>query len=606
MRKRLFLYTVLLLFTGLLCFFCVSIYITHANNLELAKDMVIDTAQSYARLYHADIDLGHFVRTDTDTRITVVAPDGSVLADSRPLDAALRENRLDRPEIQAAVQGAPKAFVRYSDSLGVDFIYYALKAPDRDSFVYIRAAVPVARIDRYLYQSLPLLIIVLLIIIFLCYIFTRGMISRITKPFESVEHKLRRLSEGEYIKAPAGGSYEEIDVITKGIDEVAQVLQKSITGLRDEKNKLSYILDNIGDGLIVLDEDKNIALINAAALSIFNAKPDIVGKGLNYLTFNEVFMEAADGCIEHEKGALFELTLNGRIYLIAIKRLPGAALTMAALSDVTESRENAKRREEFFANASHELKTPLTAIKGFNELAAINNKDRNIKKYINGIVRETERMITLIGDMLKLSELESAKTVNPVTVSLAKIAGEVYEALLPVIDEKSIAFTVAGDAEVQAEQGHMYELVKNLAENAVLYNNRGGNVSVTIDSTERGAWLHVLDDGVGISPEEQTRIFERFYRVEKSRSQRYNGGAGVGYGGNAGNGGKGQTGGSQQKSDGDGKGGEYQNGAPQHGGGTGLGLSIVKHVCALYDWKLSLKSKPGIGTEVMVVFYGSV
>jgi len=267
---------------------------------------------------------------------------------------------------------------------------------------------------------------------------------------------------------------------------------------------------------------------------------------------------AVEECVGTANGALLEITVDGKIYLVNVKQLSGTTLTMAVLTDVTENRENAKRREEFFANASHELKTPLTAIKGFNELAAINNKDTNISKYIDGIVRETERMITLIGDMLKLSELENTQTVSPVSVSLAKVICEVHEALSPMINEKSITFETSGDAGVSAEQGHVYELVKNLVENAVRYNDKGGRVSVTVESDRKNTRLLVFDDGIGISPEEQTRIFERFYRAEKSRSQK--------------------------------------------NGGTGLGLSIVKHICALYDWKLSLKSKLGIETEVTVEF----
>jgi len=558
MKKRLFLYTTLLLLVGLLGFFGVSVYITHSNNLNLAKDMVTETARNYAGLYSGNTDLSSFVRTNGDTRITVIAPDGTVLADSRPLDMSLLENHLNRPEVQAAANGVPEAFVRYSDSLGVDMIYYAVKVSAGDSFVFLRAAVPVAKIDAYLFQSLPLLVIVLLIIVLFCFIISRGMIARITKPFESVEQKLRLLSGGEYKPEPIAGSYEEITRITQDIDEVAQILQKSIQDLRGEKTKLDYILDNIGDGLIVLDGEKNITLINASALNIFNAKPDIIEKNLSYLSFDKALTEAVDECVVHGKAVLFELSISGHIYLIGVRRLPDSGLTMVALSDVTENRENLKRREEFFANASHELKTPLTAIKGFSELAGINNKDEKINKFIDGISRETERMTTLIGDMLKLSELENTQEVNPVPVSLAVVVREVQGAVSSEINEKSIIFETVGDAVVNAEQEHVYELVKNLIENAVRYNEQGGRVSVTIESDKKNAWLFVFDDGIGISPEEQARIFERFYRVEKSRSVR--------------------------------------------SGGTGLGLSIVKHICALYDWKLSMKSKLGVGTEVSVVF----
>jgi len=165
-------------------------------------------------------------------------------------------------------------------------------------------------------------------------------------------------------------------------------------------------------------------------------------------------------------------------------------------------------------------------------------------------------MLSLIGDMLRLSELENTRVLNPTQISLAKIVSEVQTAEEPLISEKGIVFEASGDAAVTAEAGHVYELAKNLIENAARYNTRGGKIIVRIEP----ARFVVTDNGIGISPEEQNRIFERFYRVEKSRSGK--------------------------------------------SGGTGLGLSIVKHVCALYGWKLSLKSKLGVGTEVSVEFGG--
>ena len=558
MRKRLFISITMLLLSGLLGFFAITLYVTRQNNTNIAKGMVIETAQNYASLYDPALDLSEFVRTPGVTRITIVSPDGTVLADSHALDISVATTHLDRPEIQAAARGTPTAYTRFSDSVGVSFIYYALQIPSGDSYVFLRASIPVAQIDGYFVQSLPLLILVLAVITIFSFIISRKIINRMTMPFESVEKKLRSLADNNYTSEPIAGSYEEINNIIQGIDEISQILQKGIVGLREEKNKLNYILDNIGDGLIVLDESKRVSLINSAALSIFNVNQDIIGKNLNYLSFDETLKGAVEECVGNGRAALFELSLNGRIYLIAVKRLPDTALTMAALSDVTENRENAKRREEFFANASHELKTPLTAIKGFNELASIKNKDGSIDKYIDAISRETDRMLTLISDMLKLSELGTTEAINPVSVSLSKVVDEVCDALAPAIGEKAITIESVGDASISAEQGHVYDLIKNLVENAIRYNNQGGRVTISIEKAKKSAYLFIFDDGIGISPEEQTRIFERFYRVEKSRSQK--------------------------------------------SGGTGLGLSIVKHVCALYGWKLTLKSKLGIGTEVSVEF----
>ena len=549
---------ILVIFAGLLIFFAASLYITHTNNLNFAKDTVMKTAQIYADLYDSDTDIfSSFVKESGDTRITIISADGTVLTDSRPLDVNSLENHLDRPEIQAALNGTPKAYVRHSESLGLDFVYYALQVKSEGGYVFIRTAVAIAEIDAYFFRSLPPLVLTLFAVAVLCLVLVGSIIKRITQPFNAIEAKLQLLQGGSYTSAPTGGSYEEVDEIMRNIDELAVVLQDNLHFLSEEKNKLNYILDNIADGLFAVDENKNIALINNTALDIFNVTPGIIDKNLNYLSYDKTLGDAIEDCVNNSKNALFELTLNGSIYLITVKRVPDAKLTMAMLTNVTESRENAKRREEFFANASHELKTPLTAIKGFNELTAIGNKDESLNKFIEGISRETDRMLSLIGDMLKLSELENMQKINPVPVSLAKIIGEVGESVSAAISEKAVIFETSGDAVVEAEPEHIYELLKNLVENAVRYNNQGGRVSVTVKS-DKAVQLTVSDNGIGISPEEQTRIFERFYRAEKSRSQK--------------------------------------------SGGTGLGLSIVKHICALYGWNLSLKSKLGIGTEVTVVF----
>ncbi len=557
MKKRLFFYTILIVCIGLLCFFAASVYVTYSNNLSFAKDTVTETARIYADLYSENIDLAAFVKAGNNTRVTVISSEGKVLADTRPLDVSVMENHLMRPEIQAALSGTPAAQVRYSDTLGADLIYYALKVPRGSDYVFIRAAIPVAQIDGYLWRSIPLLILVFMLVVLTSFFFARRMASKIIKPLDAVHQKLRALIKGESVSAATLESYEEISKIAREIDDVAGLLQVNINILRSEKSKLDYVLDNIGDGLVAIDISGNIVLVNAGALHIFGGTADVIGNKLSYLIYDKILTPAVEDCITNGQSALFELCLGGNIYLVTVKRLPDTKLTMVMLSDVTENRESAKRREEFFANASHELKTPLTAIKGFNELTALNNKDESLTKYLMGISRETDRMLSLIADMLKISELENAQNLNPVPVSLNKVVDEVRQTLSAAIEEKNIIFEAVGDGEVMSEQGHVYELVKNLIENAVRYNNRGGNIKVSVVNEKNAIRLTVADTGIGISPAEQSRIFERFYRVEKSRSQQ--------------------------------------------GGGTGLGLSIVKHICALYDWKLSLKSKPGVGTEITVV-----
>ena len=408
-KKQLFWFTTLIIFVGLCSLFMVSVYFNHTNNHNIARNTVVEITQIIAELHGDGVDISTFNALDANTRITIIASDGAVIAESNPLKFGSTTNHLSRPEIMAAAAGTPEVHIRYSESLGVNFFYYALQVDTVNGYIFVRAAIPVASVNAYLVQSLPLFLGIILIVALLCFIINRTLINRITRPFDSI---------------------------------------------------------------------------------------------------------------------------------------------------INENSINAKRREEFFANASHELKTPLTAIRGFAELTALNNKDENICKYINSITRETERMATLIGDMLKLSELESAPEITPTKVSLAGVVGEVYDTISTAISEKNIEFVTSGNATIVAEQGHIYELVKNLIENAVRYNVQGGKITVGIKSERKSVRLSVTDTGIGIPSEEQQLIFERFYRVEKSRSQQ--------------------------------------------SGGTGLGLAIVKHICVLYGWKLSVDSEVGVGTRVRV------
>lgn len=559
MKKRLFLSAFIIIFIGFSGFFVISVYATYINNLNFAKDTVMETARIYEKLIsEITVDLDYLIKTSETTRITIISENGKVIADSRPLDLDSLENHLDRPEIQAALNNNPAAFIRYSKTLGLDLIYYAVKVIKDDKYIFLRTAIPVTKITGYLVKSLPLYIFIMTAAAFLCFFVMQKIINSVIKPFNSIKQKLSLLSKGNYVFETITGSYEEINEITREIDEIAFILQNNLDNLIKEKEKTDYILSNINDGIIVIDENKNIALINKSALDIFNVTPDINFKNLNYLFSEKILVQSVEDCVNTENTVIFEIPINGNIFLVTVKRLADTKLSMAVFSDVTQNRENAKRREEFFANASHELKTPLTSIKGFNELIAINNKDKNLFKYIESITRETERMLSLISDMLKLSELENTNNINPVSISLNETVNEVLEALSSEIEKKSISFKISGDAFVNAESGHIYELIKNLIENSVRYNDNNGKVSVLMENGKQNTKLIVSDDGIGIAPEEQTRIFERFYRTEKSRSQK--------------------------------------------SGGTGLGLSIVKHICTLYGWNLSLKSKLGVGTEVTVEF----
>jgi len=535
MKRRLFAYTTLVVFIGLLSFFVLSLSVVRNANVNSAKNTAIKTAQICAAFFNSNTNLYDFYVCGVEIEI--------ILADDV-------ENHENYPEIEAALFGAPKAFVRGGT------VYYAVQANFGDDYVILRTAVPVAGINSYFMPMLPFMGLVFLLSAALCFVLARKITTGVIVPIKQALQKFALFPNNSQAETNVK-IYEEIDKLTKEIDSSATAMQRHFSALRDEKNELSYIINNMGGGLFVVDDANTITLINSAAMDIFGVTPDVVGKNLNYLCYDEALSLAIS---EREKNAVLEIVLKGSIFFVTVKRLPNASFTMIAMADVTENRENSKRREEFFANASHELKTPLTAIKGFNELLLLNSNDGSLRKYADSIARETNRMLLLIEDMLSLSELESIKGSGHarMPVQVGDIIAEAGESLSSAITEKNIDFKITGNGVVLAEPGHVYEVAKNLIENAVRYNNQNGKVHVAISRKRGVLQLVVADNGIGVSPSEQVRIFERFYRVEKSR-------------------------------------------APK-GGGTGLGLSIVKHICSLYGWDVSLKSKLGVGTEVTVVF----
>lgn len=558
MKKRLFTYTSLVTIIMILSVFILSVMITHRNNINIAKDAVIESAYILADIYMDNNDLDYLIQIGEMTRVTIISSSGEVIKDSKSLSNP--ENHINRPEIIAALNGEPSVYIRSSDSLGGSLIYYALKVETNDDYIFIRTAIPIETINAYLKDSLPILILILIVAIVICFFITRAIINRLIKPFDALEERLRNLAYGGYDDSPLPGRYPEIDDISRELKEISIIINSSIDSYRNEKEKAEYILSNISEGLIIVNNQSRIQFINAAALNIFNVVSDITGEHLNYITYNNNIGHAVRECHSSNTNAVFELQLKGRTYFVLVKRLSNSDFVMVTLTDVNEIKENSRRREEFFANASHELKTPLTAIKGFNELTLLYNKDVSIEKYINSISHETDRMLSLIGDMLKLSELETSSSLplDSVDVSLADVVSEVVGSLHSLIIEKELSVNILGDSIVNAKSEHLYELIKNIIENAVRYNKQNGNISIVIESEGNRSWVFIHDTGIGISSEEQSRIFERFYRVEKSRSAR--------------------------------------------NGGTGLGLSIVKHICSIYGWNLTLKSTLGLGTEVTISF----
>ena len=328
-------------------------------------------------------------------------------------------------------------------------------------------------------------------------------------------------------------------------------------------------MDNVSDGIVVIDENGKVEVTNKVADGIFSGA-GAVGKDYPVLTADEKVLSAIEKCVKTRESASVEFEEDGKTYMVTLNSLDNGYVVLVAsditavfylfvASDITAVRKGEKMRSEFFANASHELKTPLTAVKGFNDLIALKTNDEEIKEFTRKTDKELSRILTLISDMLDLSRLETQREVKTENINLVEVAEEVKNSLSGLAESKNISVTVSGKGRINAEKEHALELVKNLVENSIRYGNDGGYVKVNVAETDDKTVLTVEDNGVGIEEKHQTRIFERFYRVNKSRSR--------------------------------------------ESGGTGLGLAIVKHVCALYGADINLASVYGAGTKVTVTFY---
>lgn len=551
MKNKLVLFNVIILTVAILAIFFSGLSVARDERFDEAKKEIVDVANIYAANYNENI----IENVPSHIRLTIVDATGVAIKDSQSADA-IGVQHLDREEIQNALKGTPAVVTRYSDTLKKNMAYYAVKVNVDDSYVFVRAAIAVESVQGYIQKSIVVMVCVLIAVLVLSYLASVAASNGILKPLKDVKNNLEAVKNDSYVPSIPSSSDKEINAILAEINDVSEKLHDSMRRESNDKQKLDYILDNISDGIVVLDKGGDIVSINKNACAVFGIK-DAVGKNYTVLTADRGFSAHVANCLENGTSCDFEYASGGKFYMVSARTLENETGVLV-LSDITAIKTSEKTRSEFFANASHELKTPLTAIKGFNDIIGLQTSESETKALSEKIDREVSRIIALLKDMLDLSELESQKDVNPEDVSLAKIAESVKESLAPVAKEKNVEISIDGDAIVKMEKEHAIELVKNLVENGVKYNRSGGSVKVTISSDASHTTLIVADDGIGIEEKHQQRIFERFYRVNKSRSR--------------------ET------------------------GGTGLGLAIVKHICTLYNADLSLTSKLGVGTTVTVAF----
>lgn len=557
MKKKIIVTNVIIVVFALLILFLSGISITKSIYKKQAEERIIDVANIYAENYTSSDKVVKNV--PKDYRVTVVDKSGKVLSDSETADVSNMENHIDREEIVAALHGKPVAVTRRSDTTNKDMVYSAVKVNlSADDYVFVRVSTPVDSVNLYATSTILPNFYVLIAAIIAAVILSVVLTKSLVKPMAEIKNSLIALNNGTFTPSTPSEKDPEINKMLSEINDIGEKLSDTITTVSEDNKKLDYILNNVSDGIVVITREGNIEVMNDNAKLVFDVKNDAISSNYTVLSANEKFISAVSDAVNERINKVFEFTTAAHdVYLTSIRCLDGG-MTIIVLSDITAVKHGEEIRSEFFANASHELKTPLTAIKGFNDVIGMKSKDGDIGTLSAKIDKEVNRVVSLIDDMLNLSKLETTKTPIVEKVDLVAVAYDAEESISALARNKNVNIEISGEGVVEMEKDHAYELVKNLMENAVRYNKDGGHVFVSVDEKSDKVTLKVKDDGIGIDEENQSRIFERFYRVNKSRSR--------------------ET------------------------GGTGLGLSIVKHVAELYDAKLTLSSTLGAGTEITVSF----
>lgn len=557
MKKKIIVTNVIIVVFALLVLFLSGISITKSIYKKQAEERIIDVANIYAENYTSSDKVVKNV--PKDYRVTVIDKSGKVLSDSETADVSNMENHIDRKEIVAALHGKPVAVTRRSDTTNKDMVYSAVKVNlSADDYVFVRVSTPVDSVNLYATSTILPNFYVLIAAIIAAVILSVVLTKSLVKPMAEIKNSLIALNNGTFTPTTPSEKDPEINKMMSEINDIGEKLSDTITTVSEDNKKLDYILNNVSDGIVVITTDGNIEVMNDNAKLVFDVKNDAISSNYTVLSANEKFISAVSDAVNERINKVFEFTTAAHdVYLTSIRCLDGG-MTIIVLSDITAVKHGEEIRSEFFANASHELKTPLTAIKGFNDVIGMKSKDSDIKTLSAKIDKEVNRVVSLIDDMLNLSKLETTKTPIVEKVDLIAVARDAEESISALARDKNVNIKISGEGIVEMEKDHAYELVKNLMENSVRYNEDGGHVLVSVDENADKVTLKVKDDGIGIDEENQSRIFERFYRVNKSRSR--------------------ET------------------------GGTGLGLSIVKHVAELYGAKLTLSSTLGAGTEITVSF----
>jgi len=472
-------------------------------------------------------------------RVSIIDAQGTVIFDNIA-DPTTMENHLDRPEVRDALQSIRGESERFSETLGETTRYYAVRMADGN---VLRLAFTTENMARFMRQFVPIVVICLILAAWLALLAAGWLTNRITGPINSMD-----------LNAPELTKYEELLPFMKKITAQKREIAEKIAALNNRADTISAITENMREGLILLDHNGIVLTYNKSTLDIFD---DVERKNILHVCRDVEFQHGVKQCISG-KNAEIVFERGDKIYNVYFSPVNNEVDTGGAVVlffDVTERHRAEQQRREFSANVSHELKTPLTSICALSEM--IGNgmaKQEDINGFAAKISEQAKTLIDIINDIIKLSEFDEGKAGRGYEVfGLYELAETVADALRE--NDRGIEIMLSGERfGIAANRRMIDELLYNLIDNGIRYNKDGGSVTVELLQENGLCKIAVSDTGIGISKEHQSRVFERFYRVDSSRSKKT--------------------------------------------GGTGLGLSIVKHIAEHHGGKVELNSLENKGTTV--------
>ena len=500
-------------------------------------------------------DFSEYKINNQEIRVSIIDKEGQVLYDSL---GEIIDNHVNREEVVEAFDKGVSSLVRFSDTVGKDLVYYATRIDDN---TVIRTSAQMSDTKLITSKSSKYFLLIIIGVVVISIVLCEKLVKIIVQPVRELEEVTQKIANGDLNKRAVIYYNDEIGSLAKTFNEMADMLEIKISDSLDKQNKLEAILESMESGVIAITAAGKVMLINPYAKSLFGIGEDIIGKNISNYIIDHDFLSFIRDVMDIDAKEIklfhpFEREIKVKKAPIIGQRGSEIGIVIS-IQDITDIKRLENMRSQFVANVSHELKTPLTSIKGFSETLRIVDDENTKNKFLDIIDKETDRLTLLIDDILILSNIENMNKLSNEKFNPNEVVEDVINMIKKEAAKKNISIEVEKkfNGLLVGDKDKFYQVVLNLTTNSIKYSNENGNVKIFTNKSKDKFVLMVKDDGIGIPKEDLPRIFERFYTVDKSRTSK----------------------------------------------STGLGLAIVKHIVKLFNGEIFVESEVGKGSKFTVI-----